>query len=102
MNIKRCDRGAAFPLAALLLSACVSQSAYYEQGEQLKEAQAQSAAREAEIAKMQSENKWVMAGDMLFPEGGYQWGPPVKRRSAARPAAEVSAKHQGGGLRLHR
>jgi chemotaxis protein MotB len=29
-------------------------------------------AQRAEIAKMQSENRWVMAGDLLFPEGGYQ------------------------------
>jgi chemotaxis protein MotB len=24
------------------------------------------------MAKMQAENKWVVAGDLLFPEGGYQ------------------------------
>jgi chemotaxis protein MotB len=24
---------------------------------------------------MQAENKWVVAGDVLFPEGGYQFGP---------------------------
>ena len=75
MNVARSATGGAFLFAASLLSACVSQSAYYAQGEQLKEAQAQSAAREAEIAKMQSENRWVMAGDLLFPEGGYQLGP---------------------------
>ena len=32
-------------------------------------------ARQAEIAKMQSENRWVAAGDLLFPEGGYQLSP---------------------------
>ena len=63
---------AAMPLAALVLAACVSQSAYDEQASQLKEAQAQVAAQQAQIAKMQAENKWVMAGDLLFPEGGYE------------------------------
>src|SRR5439155_5477902 len=63
---------AAMPLAALVLAACVSQSAYNEQASQLEQAQAQVAAQQAQIAKMQSENKWVMAGDLLFPEGGYE------------------------------
>jgi chemotaxis protein MotB len=69
----RIVRGAAaVPLAALTLAACVSQSAYNEQALQLEQAQAQVAAQKAEIAKMQAENRWVMAGDLLFPEGGYQ------------------------------
>jgi hypothetical protein len=63
---------AAMPLAALVLAACVSQSAYDEQASQLELAQAQVAAQQAEIAKMQAENRWVMAGDLLFPEGGYE------------------------------
>ena len=63
---------AAVPVAALVLAACVPQSAYNEQAKQLEEAQAQVAAGQAEIAKMQAENRWVMAGDLLFPEGGYQ------------------------------
>jgi chemotaxis protein MotB len=63
---------AAVPLAALVLAACVSQSAYDEQASQLEQAQGRVAAQEAEIAKMQAENKWVMAGDLLFPEGGYE------------------------------
>jgi hypothetical protein len=65
---------AAMPLAALVLAACVSQSAYDEQASQLELAQAQVAAQQAEIAKMQAENRWVMAGDLLFPEGGYELG----------------------------
>ena len=63
------------PLTALILGACVSQSAYEKQGRELQQARAQSAAEQAEIAKMQQENKWVVAGDMLFPEGGYQLSP---------------------------
>jgi len=60
------------PLTGLMLGACVSQSAYEQQGQQLQAARAQAAAQQSEIAKMQQEQKWVVAGDMLFPEGGYQ------------------------------
>ena len=35
----------------------------------------QAAAEQSQIAKMQAENKWVVAGDVLFPEGGYQLSP---------------------------
>jgi chemotaxis protein MotB len=63
---------AVVPLAALVLAACVSQSAYNEQASQLEQAQAQVAAQQAQIARMQAGNKWVMAGDLLFPQGGYQ------------------------------
>jgi chemotaxis protein MotB len=63
---------AAMPLAALVLTACVSHSAYDEQASQLEQVQAQVAAQRAEIAKMQARNRWVMAGDLLFPEGGYE------------------------------
>jgi chemotaxis protein MotB len=60
------------PLTALMLAACVSQSAYEKQGQELQAARAQSAAEQSQIGKMQQEQKWVVAGDMLFPEGGYQ------------------------------
>jgi chemotaxis protein MotB len=60
------------PLTALILGACVSQNAYEQQGQQLQAARAQAAAEQAQIAKMQQEQKWVVAGDVLFPEGGYQ------------------------------
>ena len=60
------------PLTALMLGACVSQSAYEKQGQELQAARAQASAEQSQIAKMQQEQKWVVAGDMLFPEGGYQ------------------------------
>jgi len=60
------------PLTALIAAACVSQSAYEKQGQELQQARAQSAAEQGQIAKMQQEQKWVVAGDMLFPEGSYQ------------------------------
>ena len=74
--IKKLVPGAvAAPLLALILSGCVSQQAYDEQAAQLEQARAQLTAEQAEIAKMQTENRWVMDGDLLFPEGGYQLSP---------------------------
>jgi outer membrane protein OmpA-like peptidoglycan-associated protein len=73
MNLANAARGT--PLIALLSAGCVSQSAYEQQGKQLEEARAEAAAQQAQIAKMQQEQKWVVAGDLLFPEGGYQLGP---------------------------
>ena len=60
------------PLTALMLAACVSEKTYEAQTQQLQAARAQAAAEQSQIAKMQAENKWVVAGDVLFPEGGYQ------------------------------
>ena len=62
------------PLTALMLAACLSQSAYEKQGAELQQARAQATAEQSQIAKMQQEQKWVVAGDLLFPEGGYQLG----------------------------
>ena len=75
MNLRRSTGAAVTLCGGLLAAACVSQSAYYQQAEQLQQAQEQVAAQQAQIAKMQTENKWVVAGDLLFPEGGYQLGP---------------------------
>ncbi len=75
MKINLATAARAAPLIALLSAACVSQSAYEQQGQQLEEARAEAAAQQAQIAKMQQEQKWVVAGDLLFPEGGYQLGP---------------------------
>ena len=63
------------PFGALILSACVSQAAYNEQAAQLEQTRSQVAAQEAQIAAMQARSKWVMAGDLLFPQGGYQLTP---------------------------
>jgi chemotaxis protein MotB len=60
------------PLTALMLAACVSQSAYEKQGAELQQARAQAAAEQSQLTRLQQEQKWVVAGDMLFPEGGYQ------------------------------
>jgi len=52
------------PFAALV-GACVSQSAY----DQL---QAQNQQLQAQLSQSRAEQKFVEAGDMLFPEGGFQ------------------------------
>jgi chemotaxis protein MotB len=75
MTIKPAAVARVIPLTALLLAACVSEKTYEQQTQQLQAARAQSAGEQAQIAKMQAENKWVIAGDMLFPEGGYQLTP---------------------------
>jgi chemotaxis protein MotB len=86
---------AAVLLAALALTACVSQSAYDEQAAQLRQVQTQLAEQQAQIAKMQAQNKWVVAGDLLFPEGGYQLsvsGQAALRQFAPQLSAVQNAK----------
>ena len=75
MTINPSAAARAIPLTALMLAACVSKSAYEQQGQELQQARAQAAAEQSQIGKLQSENKWVVAGDVLFPEGGYQLTP---------------------------
>jgi chemotaxis protein MotB len=75
MKKKLATAAGVLPLTALMLGACVSQSTYEKQTNQLQAAQAQAAAEQQQIAKMQAENKWVVAGDLLFSEGGYQLSP---------------------------
>ena len=50
----------------------MSQSAYEKQGAELQQTRAQAASDQSQLNKMQQEQKWVVAGDVLFPEGGYQ------------------------------
>jgi chemotaxis protein MotB len=70
--IRLATAASVIPLTALMLAACVSQSAYEKQGQELQQARAQATAEQSQISKMQQEQKWVVAGDVLFPEGGYQ------------------------------
>jgi len=72
MTINLTAAARVIPLTALMLGACVSQSAYEKQGAELQAARAQAAAEQSQLATMQQEQKWVVAGDMLFSEGGYQ------------------------------
>jgi chemotaxis protein MotB len=65
---KQASGAAALSFGALILSACVSQTDYdaaVAQNQQLK----------AQLAALQAEQKYVEAGDLLFPSGGYQLSP---------------------------
>src|SRR5580704_7989687 len=66
------------PLTALMLSACVSQSSYDALQAQNQQLQAQNQQLQAQVAGLRSEAKFVEAGDLLFPEGGYQLSPAGK------------------------
>jgi chemotaxis protein MotB len=58
--------------AAIILFACVSGEKYEQQTQHLQQAQAQAAAQRQQLAKMEEQDRWVVAGDLLFPSGGYQ------------------------------
>jgi chemotaxis protein MotB len=65
---KQASGAAALSFGALILSACVSQTDYdaaVAQNQQLK----------AQLAALQAEQKFVEAGDLLFPSGGFQLSP---------------------------
>jgi chemotaxis protein MotB len=65
---KQASGAAALAFGTLIMSACVSQTDYdaaVAQNQQLK----------AQLAAMQAEQKYVVAGDLLFPSGGYQLSP---------------------------
>jgi len=79
MTINLTTAARVIPLTTLMLAACVSQSAYEKQGAELQQARAQAVAEQSQITKMQQEQKWVVAGDMLLPEGGYQLSPNGKQ-----------------------
>jgi chemotaxis protein MotB len=63
---------AAAPLAALLLSACVSQSTYDALQAQNQQLEAKNQQLRAQITALQREATFVEAGDLLFPSGGYE------------------------------
>ena len=62
----------AVPLTAIMLGACVSQSAYDQLQAQNQQLQAQNQQLQAQLAQSRAEQKFVEAGDTLFPEGGFQ------------------------------
>ena len=65
----------AVPFSALLLSACVSQQQYDAVVAENNQLKAQLAQSQAQLAQSQAEQKFVEAGDLLFPSGGFQMGP---------------------------
>ena len=66
------------PLTMLVLSACVSQSDYDKLQAQNQQLQAQNQQLQAQVSGLQREARFVEAGDLLFPEGGYQLSPAGK------------------------
>jgi chemotaxis protein MotB len=63
------------PLTVLMLAGCVSQKDYDQLQAQYQQSQAENAQLKSQLAQSQAEQKWVVAGDALFPEGGYQLSP---------------------------
>jgi chemotaxis protein MotB len=63
---------AALPAAALLLSACVSQSAYDDAMAENQHLKAQNEQLQGQILTLQAEASFVEAGDLLFPPGGFE------------------------------
>ena len=75
MNRKAVGAAIAVPFSALLLSACVSQQQYDAVVAENNQLKAQLAQSQAQLAQSQAEQKFVEAGDLLFPSGGFQMGP---------------------------
>jgi chemotaxis protein MotB len=59
----------------LLLSACVSQQQYDAVVAENNQLKAQLSSTQAQLAASQAEQKFVEAGDYLFPSGGFQLSP---------------------------
>jgi len=72
MNINLTAVARIVPLTALMLGACVSQSAYDQVQGQNQQLQAQNQQLQAQLSQSRAEQKFVETGDMLFPEGGFQ------------------------------
>lgn len=59
-------------MIAITAAGCVSEQQYRQQTKLLEQTEAQAAAQQQQLAKMQEQDRWVVAGDLLFPSGGYQ------------------------------
>src|SRR5271169_916676 len=79
----------AVPLTVLLLSACVSQSAYDDLQAQNQQLQAQNQQLQAQLAALQREATFVEAGDYLFPSGGFELSPGGKAELANNIAPKL-------------
>ena len=75
MNRRAVGTAIAVPFGVLLLSACVSQQQYDAVVAENNQLKAQLAQSQAQLAQSQAEQKFVEAGDLLFPSGGFQMGP---------------------------
>lgn len=75
MNRKAVGAAIAVPFSVLLLSGCVSQQQYDAVVAENNQLKAQLAQSQAQLTQSQAEQKFVEAGDLLFPSGGFQMGP---------------------------
>jgi chemotaxis protein MotB len=91
MILKLATVARAVPLTALLLGACVSQSAYDQLQAQNQQLQAQNQQLQTQLAQSRAEQKFVEAGDMLFPEGGFQ----LSQAGQAELANNIAPKLRG-------
>ena len=73
---------AVLPVAMLLLTACVSQSAYDELQAQNRQLQTQNQHLQGQLATLQAQASFVEAGDLLFAPGGYELSPAGKAELA--------------------
>jgi len=76
-------------LTALMLSGCVSQSAYDQQAAELQQAQAQIQQLQAQLAASKAEQDFVEAADLLFPPGGYNLTPAGQNELATNIAPKL-------------
>jgi outer membrane protein OmpA-like peptidoglycan-associated protein len=76
-------------LTALILGACVSQSAYDQQAAELEQAQTQIKQLQAELAQSKAEQDFVEAADLLFPSGGFQLSPAGQNELATNIAPKL-------------
>jgi len=75
---------AIIPIAGMLLSACVSQSAYNELQAQHQQLEAQHEQLQGQLETLQAQASFVEAGDFLFPAGGYTLSAAGKAELANR------------------
>ena len=62
----------AIPVAALLLAACVPQSAYDALETQHQQLEAENQQLQGQLATLEAQSSFVEADDFLFPAGGYR------------------------------
>jgi chemotaxis protein MotB len=91
MTIKWASAATVIPFAALILSGCVSQSAYDQLQQQNQQLQAQVQQLQGQLAKSEAEQKFVEAGDYLFPSGGFQ----LSQAGQAELANNIAPKLKG-------
>jgi len=88
---KYAGTAAALPLAALLLSACVSQSSYDALQSQNQQLQSQNQQLQTQVSALQQQATFVEAGDLLFASGSYQLSGAGKAELAANIVPKLAA-----------